>query len=131
MKIRPQSAFTLLEAMIAAGLLFMGLFAILEMTSRSLRGARSLQKSNVDIGSLASDLALTNRLEEGGSSGDFGGLYPGYAWTRDITLVSSNGLYQVDFTVFSNRQKPPVETKLSILLYRPDSSVIGAGSRIR
>lgn len=114
-------AFTLIEVMIAIAIFFIAVFSILELTSRCLRHARALQQVNVDIGSLASEISLTNRLEEGVTSGDFGDLHNAYTWTREVRQVASNGLFQVDFTVFWLNEKRPVESRMSILLYRPDS----------
>ena len=48
------SGFTLLEVMIASGILFLCLFAILQLLSVSLRNARVLQRTQVDAGKLAS-----------------------------------------------------------------------------
>jgi len=62
---RPLSAFTLLEVMIAMGIFFMFIFAILELVSTNLRHVQRLQKPTVDIGSLASELSLTNKLSRG------------------------------------------------------------------
>jgi len=118
--------------MIAIGVFFMCVFVILELVSTNLRHVQRLQKPSVDIGSLASELSLTNRLEEGGDSGDFGSLYPGVSWSSQITLVGTNGLFQVDFLVLDNSAggRVPVESKLSIFLYRPES-VMGVGSGIQ
>lgn len=118
--------------MIAIAIFFMCVFVILELVSTNLRHVQHLQKPSVDIGSLASELSLTNRLEEGGDSGNFGSLYPGVSWSRQITVVGTNGLFQVDFTVLDNSAggRFPVESKLSIFLYRPDS-VMGVGSGIQ
>ena len=120
---RTGRAFTLLEVMIAIAIFFMCVFLILELVSTNLRHVQRLQKPAVDIGSLASELSLTNRLEEGGDSGDFGAMYPGVSWSRQITMVGTNGLFQVDFTVLdgSGGGRFPAESKLSIFLYRPDS----------
>ncbi len=118
-----RAAFTLIEVMIAMAILFIALFSILELTSRSLRQANSLRKTSVDASSLAAELSLTNKLMEGVESGDFGDLYPGYSWSRETYLFASNGLYQVDFTVQWDIARPPVQTKMSVLLYRPDSVV--------
>ena len=120
---RSLRAFTLLEVMIAIAIFFMCVFVILELVSTNLRHVQRLQKPTVDIGSLASELSLTNRLEEGGDSGDFGAMYPGVSWSRQITMVGTNGLFQVDFTVLdgSGGGRFPAESKLSIFLYRPDS----------
>ena len=109
--------------MIAIGIFFMCVFAILELVSTNLRHIQHLQKPTVDIGSLASELSLTNKLEEGGEAGNFGSLYPGVSWSREITMVGTNGLFQVDFTVQdgSGGGRFPVQSKLSIFLYRPES----------
>lgn len=126
------AAFTLLEVMIAIGIFFMCVFFILELVSTNLRHVQRLQKPSVDIGSLASELSLTNKLEEGGDSGDFGSLYPGVSWSREIVMVGTNGLFQVDFTVMdgSGGGRFPVQSTLSIFLYRPESPMgVGGGSR--
>lgn len=121
----PTSAFTLLEVMIAVGIFFMCVFSVLELVSHNLKNVQRLQKPAVDIGSLASELSLTNKLEEGGEAGDFGGLYPGVSWNRSITMVATNGLFQVDFVVqdASAGGRFPAESRLSIFLYRPESTM--------
>ena len=128
----PASGFTLLEVMIAVGIFFMCIFVILELVSTNLRHVQRLQKPTVDIGSLAAELSLTNRLEEGGDSGNFGSLYPGVSWSREIKIVGTNGLFQVDFTVLDGSAggRLPVQSTLSIFLYRPDS-VMGVSSGFR
>jgi Tfp pilus assembly protein PilV len=121
-----QAAFSLLEVMIAMGIFFIAIFAILDLTSQNLAAARRLQRTEVDITTLAAQLSLTNRLEEGFESGDFGEMFPDHLWSRTITEVSSNGLFRVDFTAYDpthNRKSPMVQRHLSILLYRPDSTL--------
>ena len=120
-----ETAFSLLEVMIAMGIFFVAIFGILELTSQSLGAARRLQRNEVDITTLAAQLSLTNRLEEGFESGDFGDLNPDCLWSRTITEVSSNGLFRVDFSLHEptrNRKAPMTERHLSILLYRPGSA---------
>ncbi len=119
----PSAAFTLLEVMIAVAIFFMCVFSILELVSSNLKNVQRLQKPAVDIGSLASELSLTNKLEEGSDSGNFGSLYPGVSWSRNLTMVGTNGLFQVDFVVQdgSGGGRYPVESRLSIFLYRPES----------
>lgn len=125
-------AFTLLEVMIAVAIFFMCVFSILELVSSNLKNVQRLQKPAVDIGSLASELSLTNKLEEGSDSGNFGSLYPGVSWSRNLTMVGTNGLFQVDFVVQdgSGGGRYPVESRLSIFLYRPESPM-GISSGIR
>jgi hypothetical protein len=118
---RHARAFTLLEVMIASGILFLCLFAILQLLSTSLRGARILQRTTVDAGMLAAELSLTNKLSEGTESGDFGRLYPDYHWTRDIREASTNGLFEVDFTVYRRGVQTP-ESHLNFLLFKPEST---------
>jgi Tfp pilus assembly protein PilV len=128
-----QAAFSLLEVMIAMGIFFVAIFGILDLTSQNLAAARRLQRQEPDITVLAAELSLTNRLEEGFDSGDFGDLYPDMLWSRTVTEVSSNGLFRVDFTVYEpthSRQSPLTERHLSVLLYRPLSGGrIGFGNR--
>ena len=126
------AAFTLLEVMIAVGIFFVCVFAILELVSQNLKNVQRLQRPTVDIGSLACELSLTNKLEEGSDSGNFGQLYPNVSWSRNITMVGTNGLFQVDFTVLdaSAGGRVAAESHLSIFLYRPESPM-GVGSGIR
>jgi len=47
---------SLLEVMIALGIFFMAMFAILSLVSNTLRNAHALQETDIDAGSLASQL---------------------------------------------------------------------------
>jgi Tfp pilus assembly protein PilV len=127
---RARSAFTLVEVMVAAGILFMCLFAILALLSTSLRNARALQHIPVDASMLAAELSLTNKLFEGSASGDFEDLYPDYEWTREIQEVATNGLFQVDFTVYRRPQRT-VESHMTVLLFRPESPAGSMGGGLR
>jgi Tfp pilus assembly protein PilV len=127
-----REAFSILEVMIALSLFFIAIFSILNLTSQSLAAARRLQEYEVDIASLAADFSLTNRLEEGSESGDFGEVRPGYSWVRTVREVGTNGLFQADFNVYftSRRKGTAMESTMSILLFRPDSAG-GAFSKAR
>ena len=122
---REQRAFSLLEVMIAIGIFFMAVFAILELVSSSLQYARRLQRPMVDAGAVAGELSLTNQLVEGMKSGDLsdflGKEYQGYKWTYAVSEVQSNKLFQVDFIVQSPDAGNPVISKMSALFYRPQS----------
>jgi Tfp pilus assembly protein PilV len=133
---RSQQAFSLLEVMIAMAIFFIAIFGILGLMSQNLAAARRLQRQDIDITVLAAQLSLTNRLEEGFESGDFGDLFPDALWSRTITEVSSNGFFRVDFTVHQpthNRQAPLTERRLSVLMYRPlsGSGALNLGNRRR
>lgn len=118
-------AFTLLEVFIATALFFMAVFAVLSLVGTALRSARVLQQKEPDVGMLMMDLMLTNRLYEGTESGDFEeiapGAFRGYSWRRDITQVATNGLFKVEFLISRNVGQRPVESRMDILLYRPES----------
>lgn len=125
------NAFTLLEVLIAMGIFFMAIFAILDLVSQNVRAARSLQQTGIDAGSLAAQLMLTNQVEEGSLPAEIMNQFvqdnPGYNCDGQIVLVSTNGLYQVDLKVWSNVQAPPMEPTLSLLLYCPASVVRPGG----
>ena len=120
MKHRPQTAFSLLEVMIASGIFFMAIFAILAMVSGVLRNARSLRRMELDAGMVAAQVVNTNRLTEGSNTGDFGNLYPGYSWDTDTYEAGTNGLWQVDIVVHRRDVQNPVDI-LSIYVFSPDS----------
>jgi Tfp pilus assembly protein PilV len=121
--------FTLLEVMVAMLLFFLATFAILDATNQSLRAARSLQVNLPDASMLAADLFLTNRIEEGETSGDFGELYPGFSWSSRIYERETNGLYHVDFILVGSVAGRPWVTTNSLLVWRPESARIVPGLR--
>jgi hypothetical protein len=106
--------------MIASGIFFMTIFAILAMVSGLLRNARSLRRIELDAGMVAAQACNTNKLYEGTDSGDFGNLYPGYSWETDTYQAETNGLWQVDIVVRRHGVSQPVDL-MSLYLYRPDS----------
>lgn len=119
---RRRAAFTLIEVAIASVILAVALFAILQICSVCLKGTRLLTRNHVDATSLAAQLSLTNRVEEGTDSGTFGEDYPGYSWVRNISEYTTNGLYQVDFQVLGQtRDGREDRSEMTILLYRPDA----------
>src|SRR5258705_12672101 len=126
---RTPRAFTLIEVMIACGIFFMAMFAILALVSSTLRNARGLQHGEVDAGMVAAMLSKTNRVTEGSDSGDFGDAYREFSWETESFEVETNGLWQVDITVHRRGSQQPVDT-MSIWVYSPDSksSAFGAGT---
>lgn len=115
-------AFTLIEVTIASVILAVALFAILQICTVCLRGTRLLTRVHVDASSLAAQLSLTNRIEEGSDSGNFGDDFPGYSWARAITEYTTNGLYQIEFQVLGQTSDGHEDrSEMTILLYRPDA----------
>jgi hypothetical protein len=128
--IKGTTAFTLIEVMIASGILFVCLFAILGLLANTLRNARGLQRSPVDAGMLAAELSLTNKLSEGSDSGDFGDAYRDYHWKREIFEAETNGLFVVDFVVYRRGHERTPESHMAILFFRPESTLkAGGGAR--
>ena len=122
---RARAAFSLIEVMIAIAIFFGALFVILGLVSGSLSGARHLERPLLDASVVASQLSLTNKLTEGGSSGDLGDLlgsaYNGCEWNADVVEVQSNKLFGAEIVLHGQERGKPVESKMTILLFRPDS----------
>jgi hypothetical protein len=116
-------AFTLLEVMIAVGVLFMCLFAVLALLSNSLQAARKLQQHrDIDTGSIAGliyvQLVNTNSVNEGRIDVDLGDMFPGCKISdAELTEIGTNGLCQVDFAVERNSK---LELQSHFLVYLPN-----------
>ena len=122
-----RSGFTLLEVMIAVGVLFMCLFAVLALLTNSLASARKLQTHrDIDTGSIAGliyvQLTNTNSLNEGPIDVDLEEMFPGSKCNADLTLVGTNGLCQVDFDVERNQK---LEAQSHFFIYLPNMKVGG------
>jgi hypothetical protein len=124
---RGELAFSLLEVMIAVSIFFMATFAILALTSRTIAQARALQPMQVDAASVAAELSLTNKLEEGTIPPDliahFEHMYPNYTCGGTITEVGTNGLFQVDLEVGGlSAGKHVITSTMRVMLFRPMST---------
>ena len=117
-------AFTLLEVMFAMVVFCTAMFVILSLVSNSLANARRLQRPLLDAGVVAARLSQTN-LVDGTYPINLGDLlgktYDGYICTYHIEEVQTNKLFQVDFIVQSNSGDRPVVSKMSTLLFSPNS----------
>jgi hypothetical protein len=107
--------------MIACGIFFIAVFAILALVSTLLRNARALRHIEVDAGMVAAQLSKTNKLTEGVLSGDFGDTYHDYSWETVTQEAATNGLYQVDIVVRKRGLQNPVDT-MSVWIYSPESA---------
>jgi hypothetical protein len=121
---RRRRAFSLLEVMIAIGIFFLAVFAILSLVSQSLANARRLQRPLVDASPVLATYAATNILVEGTYSGNLsemlGDAYRNYSWTAEITEVATNKLFKVECMV-QERGNREIISDLSTVLYRPKS----------
>lgn len=115
----------MLEVIVACAIFFIVAFALLELVTRSLVAAKSLQVREPDPGVILAALSLTNKCEEGPMSGDYEdiapGMYPGYRWEALIMEVGSNGLFKVDVFTYSQRKNKGA-TQISTLFWRPNSN---------
>jgi hypothetical protein len=120
-----RGAFSLLEVMFALVAFCTATFVILALVSNSLKNARRLQRPMVDAGVLAAELSQTNQLIEGVLRGNLadslGNAYQSYSWAYEIREAQTNRLFQVDFLVQQASSDRPVISKMSILLFRPNS----------
>jgi len=116
-----------MEVMIAIAIFFMAMFAILGVFSAGIHSALLLRKSGPTAGMVASELSLSNNLDEGSYSGGFNDTYPDYRWTADINEAATNGLYKVDITVLNADGNP--HSQMSILLYRQGNGRNQVGKR--
>jgi Prokaryotic N-terminal methylation motif len=128
-----QDAFTLLEVMIAVGILFMCLFAVLALTSNSLASARKLQQHRtIDTGTVAGliyvQVSNTNQVAEGSVDVDLEEMYPGCKCDADLTQIASNGLCQIDFLVQRGQH---LELQSHFLMYVPNLKQGGISSTLR
>jgi Tfp pilus assembly protein PilV len=119
---KDREAFTLLEVMIAVGVLFMCLFAVLALLTNSLASARKLQQHrDIDTSSIAGmiyvQLINTNTVNEGAVEVNLEEMFPGSKCRADLTQVGSNGLCQVDFEVERNLH---LEAQSHFLIYLPN-----------
>jgi Prokaryotic N-terminal methylation motif len=122
---RKHRAFSLLEVMIAIGIFFMAVFAILGLVSSSLENARRLQRPIANASPVGGFLLMTNIFVERvyeADLGDFlGNAYKGYLVTYAIQEVNSNHWYQVDFIVQSPDRSRAVVSKMTAMFFKPKS----------
>ena len=111
--------------MIAVGIFFMAVFAILGLVSSALANARRLQRPLVDASALVSQLSLTNKLVEGIYTGNLGDMlgkaYQDYRYTGEIREVGSNRLYSADYVIQPARGGSEIISRTSTLFFRPQS----------
>jgi hypothetical protein len=125
-------AFTLLEVMIAVGVLFMCLFAILALLANSLTSARKLQQhQTIDTSTVAGllyvQLTNTNQVSEGSLDLNIDEMYPGCKFEGDLTQIGTNGLCQIDFLVQHNQH---LEVQSHFLIYLPNLKQGGISSSL-
>lgn len=124
--------FTLMEVLIATGILFTCLFAVLALTSNSLVTARKLQQHKaVDTSTISSliyvMLSNTNRLDEGEIPVDLEDVLPGYKCEAWLSAKGTNGLGEIDYLVTRDGQ---LELTNIFFMYLPNLKVGGISSTL-
>ncbi len=132
---RKPVAFTLVEVVIAVGIFFMAMFAILGVLSQCIRSVRSLQMDSPTAGMVAAMAMANPKWEEGSDSGDFGDFYPDYTWETQTNLYegitpgedgNQPPVFELDIII---KHKGAVASALSVLHYSPDSPLKAGGGR--
>lgn len=138
--IRARLAFSLIEVMIAIGIFFIALFAILGLTAQLLNNARVIQSTRKPHVSLVHGwwTSKTNRVTEGMTTVEFsdiapdlGDLYRDYYAEifAEPDPEMTNGLWDVTFKVYS-RKTGQVDSQALTLYWDPNTqSRPGAGLR--
>lgn len=123
------TAFTLMEVMIASGIFFMAIFAILALVSTTLRNARALQRPQVDAGMIAAQYMNTNKFYEGTMSGSFEeNSLKDYSWQVETYVAGTNGLLEADMVLRQRGLHNPADA-LSILVFDPNFQSTPFGTR--
>jgi len=117
-------AFTLVEVMIASGILFMCLFAILALVSNSLQNARLIQNTKDDP--TASDAADVSYVyfTTNGQLGPISGEFLGRPYETEITPVT-NGLFYVELLLPAHQGRP--ESRMDFYVYNGKQIQQGMG----
>jgi hypothetical protein len=128
-----QSAFTILEVMVACAIFFMVAFAILELVTRSLAAAKAIQQREPDPGIILAMYSTNRAWEEMSISGNYEdiapGMYPGYRWELFAKPVGTNDLlYEVNVISYSERKRAQGPMVVSGLFFSPNSKP-GSASR--
>ena len=120
-----QSAFTLLEVIIASAIFFMVAVAILQLVTQGLSSAKSLQVRHPDPGMVLAALSLSNAFEEGPISGNYEDIapatYPGYRWDAEIYEIRSNGLFEIQVMTFNTKKPGIAPSTITGQFFRPNS----------
>lgn len=134
-------AFTLIEVMIAMGIFFIGLFAILGLTAQLLNNARAFQNTRKPHVSLVHGwwTSKTNRVAEGVTSiefsdisSDLGDLYRDYYAEIEAQPdpEMTNGLWDVTFRLY-NRRTHQIDSQVMTLYWDPNTKSKTAGSGLQ
>ncbi len=127
-QLRTQDGFALLEVLLAASLLSIGLFAVVDAMNRCVAAARSIQTATVS-GLLLANKAYEFRVEQAtdylDQEGEFPD-YPGYTWSRtlentEIGDMETEGLYKQTISVSWQERGRTVTESIVEYRYLPEA----------
>jgi Tfp pilus assembly protein PilV len=116
--------FTLLEALVAAVLVIIGLAGAMSAISAGIRAqtaARFYQIAGMLAEQKMTDLENDPDLEAGQNHGDFGNTYEGYTWDSEVVTIADTddgpkGLYKVSVMVTQDTE-PEYGRKATLVTY--------------
>lgn len=116
------SGFTLLEVVVAMGLIAIALVTIIQLHSHNLTLQTETQLIST-VNFLASarlaEVQAESDLQPGSVTGDFGEDYPVYHYKQDVeSVVDFDDLYKVTLTIYTDEQDTGREFTFDTYLYR-------------
>ncbi len=117
------SGFTLLEIVIALGLIATALMAVFRIQAQNLdlqSEAKFMTIANQLVQDRVARIQASTTLSEGTTSGDCGEDYPNYTYREEISEVPDmEDLYKVRLSVFLERDVVVKDLSLETYLFRP------------
>ena len=120
---RDEAGFMLLEVIVAATILAIGLFALIEGLGRCLAAARSVQSYATSETLLANKSfefhtdQANNTLDQ---EGNFGEDYPGFSWTRKFEQTDTEALWKQTITVYLYERGKLASDSVTEYRYMPE-----------
>lgn len=117
------SGFTLLEIVIALGLIATALMAVFRLQAQNLdlqSEAKFITVANQLARERIARIQASDTLSEGETSGDFGEDYPEYTYREEISeMPDMEELYKIRLSVFLEREVVVKNLSLETYLFRP------------
>jgi len=111
--------FSLVEIIAALGIFSVGVMAVMEVFTVSLRstsGTLGHTQAVYLAQKIAEEMAAEGEIEEGSMGGVFGAAFPRHSWECHIEETSQTGLYQMDVTVLWEERGRPRKLSLTTLI---------------
>jgi general secretion pathway protein I len=123
--------FTLIEVLVALGILATSLVVLLENVSSSIRLSaisRDLTVAAMIARDKMTEIELDGKYVIGNEEGDFEDRYPGFWWTTAVQEGLFPGVLQVDLTIFWGEKDAPEHLTVSSFAQATEDSYSGTDS---